>query len=726
MKNPNILPKLYLLVLAVLCGSMATAQCTYYQKIAAGIAAQFSLGLKSDSTVWAWGYNGVGQLGNGTTTQSNIPVQVSSLTGVIAIAAGTNHGLALKSDSTVWAWGYNGNGQLGNGTTTQSNIPVQVSGLTGIIAIAAGNQHSLALKSDGTVWTWGYNNNGELGNGNTTSSSTPVQFSGLTGIVAIAGGAAHSLALKSDSTVWAAGYNIYGQLGNGNTTQSTTAVQVSGLTGVVSLAGGVYHSLALKSDGTVWAWGYNIYGQLGNGNTTNQSTPVQVSALTGVTTITSSYYHNLALKSDGTLWAWGLNNFGQLGNGNTTNQSTPVQASTLTGIAAIASGFYHGLALQNNGTIWAWGRNALGQLGDGTTTNELTPEHITTAPAYSGLVSTNTSATATQTMVNYYNDGTCSGLIASVAKWGSNPISGSTTTRVWIESSQPAQYVGRHYQITPVSNASTSTGRITLYYTQADFDNFNAVNTVKLPASSSDSIGKSHLFIEKRGGTSSDGSGLPNTYSGSIINIDPNDTDIVWNSAYSRWEVSFTVSSFSGFFVKTTASILPLQWLTFTAQLSPAQQATLQWQVQEHKVKSYSVEKSTNGRMFTAVGQLLSQGDGDHSYSFTDQTPLQATTFYRIRQVDIDGKSSYSAVRTLLINPSGVLSLYPNPAHNQLQVSVPSGQQPGQAQIRDVSGRLWMTTRLAPGNTTLDIHMLPAGLYVMELTNGVHERFIKQ
>jgi hypothetical protein len=151
--------------------------------------------LKNDGTVWAWGYNGDGELGNGTNTDSNVPVPVSGLSGITAIAGGGYHSLALKNDWTVWAWGYNEYGQLGNGTNTDSNVPVPVSGLSGITAIAGGEYHSLALKNDWTVWTWGWNGYGQLGNGTNTDSNVPVQVSGLTGIMAIAGGGSHSLAI---------------------------------------------------------------------------------------------------------------------------------------------------------------------------------------------------------------------------------------------------------------------------------------------------------------------------------------------------------------------------------------------------------------------------------------------------------------------------------------------------------------------------------------------------
>ena len=198
------------------------------------------------------------------------------------IAGGYAHSLRLRSDGTVWAWGNNANGQLGDGSTTERHTPVPASGLAGVVAIAAGQLHSLALKSDGTVWAWGYNYYGQLGDGSTTDRWGPVPVSGLAGVVAIAAGDWHSLALKSDGTVWAWGYNVAGELGDGSTTQRTAPVPVSGLTGMVAIGGGLYHSLALKSDGTVWAWGWNYFGQLGDGTTTQRLTPVPVSGLAGV------------------------------------------------------------------------------------------------------------------------------------------------------------------------------------------------------------------------------------------------------------------------------------------------------------------------------------------------------------------------------------------------------------------------------------------------------------
>jgi hypothetical protein len=185
----------------------------------------------------------------------------------MALAAGESHSLALKSDGTVWAWGYNFEGQLGDGTRRDRLTPTQVSGLNSVVSVTAGYTHSLALKSDGTVWAWGGNLTGELGNGTTTQSLTPVQVKGLGGMVAVAAGYGHCLALKADGTVWSWGRNDVGQLGDGTRTNQSTPIRVSGLGEVVALTSGYAHNLALKNDGTLWAWGLNYDGQLGDGRT---------------------------------------------------------------------------------------------------------------------------------------------------------------------------------------------------------------------------------------------------------------------------------------------------------------------------------------------------------------------------------------------------------------------------------------------------------------------------
>ena len=204
------------------------------------------------------------------------------------IASGIYHSLSVCPDKTARSWGLNNYGQLGDGTTTNRLIPVQVSGLTGITAIATGYNHSLFVKNDGTVWACGRNFEGQIGDGTkNTNRLVPVQVSGLTGITVVAGGGAHSLFVKNDGTVWACGWNNYSQLGDGTTTDRLTPVQV-GFTfggGIATVAGGFHHSVFLKSDGTVWACGRNTDGQLGNGNNTNSNVPLQITGLCGPTAV---------------------------------------------------------------------------------------------------------------------------------------------------------------------------------------------------------------------------------------------------------------------------------------------------------------------------------------------------------------------------------------------------------------------------------------------------------
>ena len=321
--------------------------------ISMSAASGHSLAVCSDGTLAAWGYNGFGQLGNNSTTSSSVPVAVVQsgvLAGktVIAVAAGNTHSLALCSDGTLAAWGYNGNGQLGNGNTSRSPVPVAVV-QTGVLAgklataITAGDSHNLALCSDGTVVGWGYNAYGQLGNNSTIDSSVPVvvvQSGVLAGktVVDFSAAGIHSLALCSDGTLVAWGYNGYGQLGNNSTTDSPVPVAVaqSGVLAgktIVAFSAGYMHSLALCADGTLAAWGYNGYGQLGNNSTTNSPVPLAVlqsGVLAGrtVVAVDAGFYHSAAKCSDGTLVAWGYNGYGQLGNNSTTTSSVPVLVST--------------------------------------------------------------------------------------------------------------------------------------------------------------------------------------------------------------------------------------------------------------------------------------------------------------------------------------------------------------------------------------------------------------
>jgi alpha-tubulin suppressor-like RCC1 family protein len=356
----------------------------------------------SSGHAWAWGNNADGELGNGTTTPYGgvaTPGQVSQLAGVTAVAGGSNFSLALKSDGTVWAWGNNGWGQLGRGSYVSSTTPVQVSGLSGVKAIAAGDLHALALKSDGTVWSWGFNYYGQVGNGSGNNVLLPVRVSGLSGVSGIAAGNGGftSYALKTDGTVRAWGYDGLGQLGNGTSDENAhpTPVKVLNLSAVTAIGAGSSHALAVRSDGTVRGWGYNRYSQLGAKTTVTcgayqdpcSTTPVQVQNLTGVSTVAGGGNFSLALKYDGTVWGWGENGYGQLANGTTTlfgGVTRPTKAK-LDSVTAIAAGGDHTLALESDGTVWAAGSNQLGQLGNGTFNDSSNPVGTINVSGASGI-----------------------------------------------------------------------------------------------------------------------------------------------------------------------------------------------------------------------------------------------------------------------------------------------------------------------------------------------------
>jgi alpha-tubulin suppressor-like RCC1 family protein len=318
-------------------------------RLAAGEA--YSLVVLPDGSLWAWGRNSAGELGDGTAVSRSLPRPL--LTDVRTITVGWQRSFAIRNDGTLWAWGDNRGGQLGDRSLTTRFTPVRV--LTGVRSVAAGVEHTLAVRDNGTLWAWGDARLARAADGGAVDRHTPSQV--LAGVRSVAAGAHHSLALLEDGSVWAWGENASGQLGDGTTTNRSAPVPV--LDGVRSVAAGWRHSLAVRDDGTLWAWGWNAFGQLGDGTTTSRMQPLQV--LSGVRSVAAGGSHSLAVLEDGGLVVWGWNAYGQLGDGTTSNRLTPTRV--LTGVQSIAAGGSHSMALREDETLWAWGRNGDGELG---------------------------------------------------------------------------------------------------------------------------------------------------------------------------------------------------------------------------------------------------------------------------------------------------------------------------------------------------------------------------
>jgi hypothetical protein len=300
-------------------------------------------------------------------------------------------------------------------------------------------------------------------------------------------------------------------------------------------------------------------------------------------------------------------------------------------------------------------------------------------------------------------------------------------------SGQP--YVARHYEITPATDQPNATARITLYFSQQEFDAYNndPGSLTNLPTSGADAVGKANLVIRKYDGVSSDASGLPDTYAGTPTDIDPVDTDIVWNATAGRWEVSFDVTGFSGFIVQTTLTSLPVSLVEFTVKKQGVQ-AELSWQTAvESKNKGFFVQRSNDGLIFTSIGFVPAQNGGysqvPQSYQFSDRTPSKGRNLYRLQQVDLDGQFSYSQIRELTFSGQNGLLWYPNPVSTNLtidagvdilhQVSI---------SLSDVHGRIIRTWKMEEvrGLQQLNVSDLKPGYYQIMLVDEKGSRFLQR
>ena len=332
-------------------------------------------------TLFTWGRNVFGQLGvnEGNVNKLTPVTTFAGGTTWKSVAGGWNHTLAIKTDGTLWVWGYNDFGQLGtNGGGNKSTPVTTFAGGTNWKSVAGGQGTTAAIKTDGTLWLWG--SGGLLGDNTTTQRNTPVTtFAGGNDWKSVSIGFQQTAAIKTDGSLWTWGASDKGQLGtNDTTTRRTPVTTFSGGTNWKQVSCGSQYTSAIKTDGSLWTWGVNGYGQLGineSGDATNRTTPVTTFAGGNDWKSVAAGQNSLAaIKTDGSLWTWGRNNSGQLGTNNTTNRSTPV--TTFAGgnnWKSASIGLAHVVAIKTDGTLWVWGTNSTGNLGDNTTTQRNVP-----------------------------------------------------------------------------------------------------------------------------------------------------------------------------------------------------------------------------------------------------------------------------------------------------------------------------------------------------------------
>lgn len=341
------------------------AQC--WENVSAG--GEHTLSIKTDRTLWAWGLNQYGQLGDGTNDDKNTPVQIGLDNDWKAVSAGHTHSVALKTDGTLWAWGF---GVIGYGAEN-SNIPVQIGADTDWASIAAGDGYTMALKTDGSLWACGKNNRGQLGIGNADHQFVFIRVGADSNWKKVVAKSEHTFGIKTDGTLWGWGYNLNNYF-FGTTSISTvqSPLQIPG-NNWAEVTTGVNHTVAIKSDGTLWTWGRGSNGMLGNGAFAPVYAPAQCGSDDSWEKVEAGNFFTVALKADGTLWGWGENSFMQLAMPypEVEFKNIPIQIGANQDWNELSAGGAHVVAVNKNNELKTWGNNAFGALGLGNNGNNV-------------------------------------------------------------------------------------------------------------------------------------------------------------------------------------------------------------------------------------------------------------------------------------------------------------------------------------------------------------------
>lgn len=336
-----------------------------------------------EGEAYCWGQNQDGRLGDGTFEDrfTPAPVVLPPGTRFVTVSASDEHACALDVVGGAWCWGEGLNGRLGNGSTSDSNVPVPVDGGRSYVSIAAGFAHTCAVEFGGTAWCWGSNTDGGLGDGSGSDKLSPTRVAGGQSFRMVTAGSAFSCGVTTNNTVFCWGRNGSGRLGDGTTTNRATPVQVQSSESFSYVTGSYVHACAITTGGGLRCWGAGTGGKLGNGSSSSQSTPVAVSGIGSVVQVHAGWEATCAVSTSGTPYCWGSNDHGQLGDGTTTSRSTPTMVAGLTSVRETGNGDEHSCGLTSAGDIYCWGFPEWGQLGIDRTAFELTPQPVSGGPA---------------------------------------------------------------------------------------------------------------------------------------------------------------------------------------------------------------------------------------------------------------------------------------------------------------------------------------------------------
>ena len=336
-----------------------------------------SCGIRSNRTLWCWGLNEDGQLGDGTNASRFVPTQIGAASDWSTVGVGGDHTCATKADNTLWCWGWNKYGQVGDGTTRDGNTPRQIGTAATWAKVEAGTLHTCATKSDDTLWCWGRNREAQLGDGTLTNRTAPQQIGSATTWATLSVDD-HTCATRTDHSLWCWGSDVDGQLGDGDEVANVRTPYRVGTDADWATAGvGGYRTCAIKTDRTLWCWGSDYdHAGTGEGHTSNERpSPLQVGTARTWTAVSMHLYHTCATRTDNTLRCWGANETYEIGDGTTTPRPSPLKIGGADW-ATVRAGNVHTCALKTDRTLWCWGTNLWGQLGDGSELYRVTPARL--------------------------------------------------------------------------------------------------------------------------------------------------------------------------------------------------------------------------------------------------------------------------------------------------------------------------------------------------------------